>query len=78
MHINDKDMFETIYKQSLSRRLLSGSFAYDQEREVIKFLKKDKGATYTQRLETMFNDMKNSDELISEFKDKDNFKDLPV
>ena len=47
MHIRDQDLFEHIYKTSLGKRLLESHYFYDAEREVIKLLKKEKGATYT-------------------------------
>jgi cullin 3 len=77
-HIRDSDYFETIYKNSLAKRLLEANYIYEAEREVIKLLKKDKGATYTQKMETMFQDIKNSSEMLAVFKEKDNFKALPI
>jgi hypothetical protein len=34
---------------------------------MIKLLKKDKGATFTQKMETMFQDMQSSKELLQKF-----------
>jgi hypothetical protein len=57
----------------LGKRLLETSYFHEGERELIKLLKKEKGASYTQKMENMFQDMKNSDELYSKFK-----RDLPI
>ena len=77
-HIRNHDYFETIYKNSLAKRLLEANYIYEAEREVIKLLKKDKGATYTQKMETMFQDIKSSAEILTIFKEKENFKALPT
>ena len=51
-HILDKDFFETLYRTSLAKRLMNTdsrgtSILQDAEKEVIKYLKKDIGASYT-------------------------------
>lgn len=52
MHVSDKDYFEMVYRESLAKRLMGGekqadAVLKDAEREVIKFLKKQVGASYT-------------------------------
>ena len=52
-------LFESYYKSSLARRLLSGrSVSDDVERSVVTRLKAKCGYMFTNRLEGMFNDMR--------------------
>ena len=58
-YVHDKDVFESYYKSSLARRLLSGrSVSDDVERSVVTRLKAKCGYMFTNRLEGMFNDMR--------------------
>jgi hypothetical protein len=61
----------------LAQRLLE-NIQNEQEREVIKQLKKDKGATYTSKLETMFQDVDNSKQLFGKYTDMEMSKHLPI
>ena len=70
-------MFEQIYKQKLAQRLLQ-NIQNEQEREVIKQLKKDKGATYTSKMETMFQDVDNSKQLFGKYTEMEMSKNLPI
>ena len=45
---------------------------------MIKELKKDKGATYTSKLETMFQDVDNSKQLYGKYSDMEMSKHLPI
>jgi cullin 3 len=66
--IRDKDLFESYYKQHLSRRLLSGRrINNDAEHLVISKLKSHCGYVFTSKLEGMFNDMRLSNETMSSY-----------
>lgn len=61
-YLQDKDIFESFYKNSFAKRLLdSRRVLEDAEKEVIKKLKEECGFLFTQRLEVMFKDIKMSD-----------------
>lgn len=82
-HILDKDFFETLYRSSLGKRLMNNeskgaSILNDAEKEVIKYLKKDIGASYTQRLEVMLADVEASIEQMSAFRKSSLAKNLTV
>lgn len=73
-HILDKDFFESLYRTSLAKRLMNteskgASILQDAEKEMIKYLKKDIGASYTQRLEVMLADVESSIDQMTNFKD---------
>lgn len=73
-HILDKDFFESLYRTSLAKRLMNTeskgtSILQDAEKEMIKYLKKDIGASYTQRLEVMLADVESSIDQMTNFKD---------
>eukprot|EP00040_Diaphanoeca_grandis_P013453 m.68000 g.68000 ORF g.68000 m.68000 type:complete len:738 (-) comp23901_c0_seq1:284-2497(-) len=66
--LQEKDVFERYYKLHLAKRLLSkkaASMAHEQM--VIQRLKTECGFQYTARFETMFKDMRVSDELMEVF-----------
>ena len=68
--LQDKDIFENHYRNSFSRRLLdSRRVLEDAEKEVIKKLKDECGFNFTQRLEVMFKDIKQSEQRTSDFKE---------
>jgi len=57
-YLNDKDVFETYYKQHLAKRLLAGKSVSDEaERAMVSLLKSECGYQFTSKLEGMFNDM---------------------
>merc|ERR1719498_111043 len=67
--LQDKDVFEAFYKQHLARRLLNGrSLSDEAEKTMISKLKSECGHLYTSKLEGMFQDMKQSEELVKQHK----------
>jgi len=68
-YLQDKDVFESFYKQHLSRRLLQNrSLSDEAETSMISKLKSECGHQYTSKLEGMFQDIKLSDDLQKAFK----------
>ncbi|KAI8374216.1 Cullin [Radiomyces spectabilis] len=68
--LRDKDVFERYYKQHLAKRLLfNRSVSEDAERGMLSKLKRECGYQFTNKLEGMFNDMRLSSEMTSQFKD---------
>jgi hypothetical protein len=64
-YLQDKDIFESFYKNYFAKRLLdSRRVLEDAEKEVIKKLKEECGYNFTQRLEVMFKDIKMSEQRI--------------
>jgi len=67
-YIQDKDIFESYYKQQLAKRLLNGrSSSEDSETLIIKKLKTECGQGYTSKLEGMFKDMKLSKQTTEQY-----------
>ena len=67
-YLQDKDIFERFYKDYLSKRLLSGrTVSDDAERRMIGKLKTECGYQFTQQLEGMFTDIKNSHQVAESF-----------
>eukprot|EP00931_Biecheleriopsis_adriatica_P030370 TRINITY_DN17902_c0_g1_i1.p1 TRINITY_DN17902_c0_g1~~TRINITY_DN17902_c0_g1_i1.p1 ORF type:complete len:787 (+),score=219.46 TRINITY_DN17902_c0_g1_i1:64-2424(+) len=67
--LQDKDVFENFYKQHLARRLLTGRSVSDEaEKSMMSKLKSECGHQYTSKLEGMFQDMKNSEDLMKQYK----------
>jgi ribosomal protein L32 len=65
----DKDVFESFYKQHLSRRLLYNRSVNDEyERSMIVKLKSECGYHFTSKLEGMFVDMKISKDSMDAFR----------
>jgi|MDTE01.2.fsa_nt_gb cullin 3 len=74
----DKDIFESYYKQALSKRLLSGkSVSDDLEKAMIGKMKAECGATYVTNLEGMFTDMQLSKDVAEGFKASPEAQQLP-
>jgi hypothetical protein len=68
-YLQDKDIFEGFYKNSLAKRLLDQrSTSEDAEKLLILKLKEECGFQFTQKLEVMFKDIKMSEESMIEFK----------
>ncbi|ORZ13252.1 Cullin [Absidia repens] len=66
----DKDVFERYYKQHLAKRLLfNRSVSDDAERGMLGKLKRECGYQFTNKLEGMFNDMRLSAEMNTQFKE---------
>lgn len=64
-------MFETYYKQHLSKRLLYGRTASDDaERAMLLKLKTECGYQYTAKLEGMFMDVKTSADWMRDFREE--------
>lgn len=68
-YLNDKDVFESFYKQHLAKRLLMGrSVSEDAERAMVSQLKAECGYQFTSKLEGMFNDMRISRDMQDSYK----------
>jgi len=68
--INAKDTFEQFFTKHLCNRLIQKrSESTDAEREFISILKYECGNLFTSRVEQMFVDMNNSEELMKSYKD---------
>lgn len=68
-YLQDKDIFEGFYKNSLAKRLLEQrSTNEDAEKNLVKKLKEECGFQYTQKLEVMFKDIKMSEDTMVEFR----------
>ena len=71
--LQEKDVFEKYYKQHLAKRLLSGrSFSDQAEGNLLVKLKTECGYQFTSKLESMFNDIKMSEEIQKDFRDRMN------
>jgi len=69
-YLQDKDVFESFYKQHLAKRLLGGkSVSDDAERSMVSQLKAECGYQFTSKLEGMFNDMRISRDLQGSYKE---------
>ncbi|CAO3641310.1 unnamed protein product [Cunninghamella blakesleeana] len=69
-YLCDKDLFERYYKQHLAKRLLfNRSVSDDAERGMLSKLKRECGYQFTNKLEGMFNDIRLSTEMGSNFKE---------
>ncbi|CAH1721454.1 cullin-3-B-like [Aphis gossypii] len=67
--LQDKDVFETYYKQHLAKRLLlNKSVSDDNEKNMISKLKTECGCQFTSKLEGMFKDMSLSNTIMDSFK----------
>jgi hypothetical protein len=67
--LQDKDIFESFYKNYFAKRLLdSRRILEDAEKEVVKKLKEECGYNFTHRLEVMFKDIKMSEQRMQDFK----------
>ena len=67
-YLKEKDVFEKYYRQHLAKRLLSGkTVSDDAERSLLVKLKIECGSLYTSKLETMFMDMKTSEDKMQGF-----------
>ena len=68
--LQEKDVFEKYYKQHLSKRLLSSrSFSDQAEGSLLVKLKTECGYQFTSKLESMFNDIKMSEDIQKDFRD---------
>jgi len=66
--LSEKDVFGEIYKNLLSKRLLSGKVVSDaSERSFIHKLKLAQGALFTQKMEGMMNDLSSCTEQSNQF-----------
>lgn len=63
----EKDAFEAEYKRNLAERLLSGRYREADERALIQRLRTQSGHQWSSDLETMFNDITLSKELMERF-----------
>lgn len=70
-YLQDKDVFESFYKQHLARRLLSNRSVSDEaERNMIAKLKTECGYQFTSKLEGMFTDMKISKDTMDKYREE--------
>ena len=68
-YLQDKDLFERYYKQHLSKRLLVGRVTNDDaEHAMLSKLKTECGYQFTSKLESMFMDIKTSQETMQAFR----------
>lgn len=68
-YVEDKDVFNKFYSQSLAKRLVHGtSISPDAETSIISKLKDASGFEYTNKLQRMFQDMQTSKDLNDAFK----------
>jgi cullin 3 len=68
-YLQDKDLFERYYKQHLSKRLLIGRVTNDDaEHAMLSKLKTECGYQFTSKLESMFMDIKTSQETMQAFR----------
>ena len=68
-YITEKDVFSDIYRNLLSKRLLSGkSSSNDAERSMISKLKLQCGAIFTTKIEGMINDLGQAGDIEAKFK----------
>lgn len=68
-YLQDKDLFERYYKQHLSRRLLNARTTNDDaEHSMLSKLKTECGYQFTSKLESMFMDIKTSQETMQSFR----------
>ena len=78
-YLNDKDIFENLYKEALAFRLLdSSSLSDDSEKLMVKKLKIECGSQYTAKMEGMINDMKNAKDVIREYVVANDFIEFKV
>jgi len=67
--LQEKDMFEKYYKSHLAKRLLGGKRADDDhEGTFLAKLKKECGVHFIAKMEGMFNDTRQTDEMMESFK----------
>jgi cullin 3 len=68
-YLQDKDVFESFYKQHLAKRLLFGrSISDDAERTMVSLLKAECGYQFTTKIEGMFTDIRISRETRDKYK----------
>ncbi|KAJ3448449.1 cullin [Anaeramoeba flamelloides] len=67
--LNNKDIFKRFYEQFFAKRFLSGSSVSENiEKMMIAKIKKIQGKQFTQKMETMLNDIHNSEQETIDFK----------
>lgn len=68
-YVQDKDIFEDVYKRYLSKRLLAGrSASHEYERQMLAKFKSECGYQFTTKLEGMFADVRFSKDVMDKFK----------
>lgn len=68
-HIDDKDYFYNSYKRALSRRLIEGKYNEHLESSFVQKLKMSDGESFSGSIEVMYNDVRNSEDRMTIFKD---------
>lgn len=79
-YIDDRDFFYKAFKRSLSKRLIEGNQKDHLEFSFVQKLKMAAGDAFTGSLESMYNDIRTSEESMDQFKEvlKDTNQVLPV
>lgn len=78
-YLQDKDIFEGFYKNSLAKRLLDQRSSNEEaEKQLVLKLKEECGFQFTQKLEVMFKDIRMSEETMIEFKNTQLSKSLQI
>ncbi|KAJ8601941.1 hypothetical protein CTAYLR_004460 [Chrysophaeum taylorii] len=71
-YIQDKDVFENVYKLYLSKRLLSSrSVSHEYEKQMLAKFKSECGYQFTTKLEGMFADVRFSKDVMDKYAQKD-------
>lgn len=74
-YLNDKDIFESFYRNHLGKRLLQGRSASEEnEKLVVARLKAECGNQYTAKLEGMLTDVAISKTTLDEYRETPSFK----
>ncbi len=77
--LKDKDVFESYYKMHLANRLLNGkSSSNDAETCMISKLKSECGYHFTSKIESMFNDIKMSAEMMKKYENNKEAGDIEL
>ena len=78
-YLQDKDIFEGFYKNSLAKRLLEPRASPEEaEKALVLKLKEECGFQFTQKLEVMFKDIRMSEDTMLEFKSTTLAKQLSI
>ena len=78
-YLTDKDVFESFYKQHLSKRLLGGKSVSDElEKSMIAKLKVECGYQFTTKMEGMTQDMQLTRGIDDEFKRSEAYRECPI
>ena len=68
--LRDRDMFESAHKNYLAKRIIGGKINEEHERLLIARLKRQYGHSMTSKMEGMFADRRQSEELLDQYREK--------